>query len=313
MGRPIADSESTCYSGGRSEVPKFLAPPPQTRRDSVRHSSTEPCCAGTPAGRCTPRARSVAAPAPSFQTFAAFGVLRYRASSADMGLPRTVLHCPRRSAQGPRPPRLLGSVPLSRRGMQLFLRVGLLAVLGAAVACADDFEWIQKIATGPAGQKVQLQPRTYLIDKQYQLPRGTELRGAGTALGHRTVVKAVGSHYNACAGTASAPGLIQGRKGILLGDDTFVGGLHLVGMETTRLDCLYGTRSTITCGVAVAGRLSCLAAGRSHDRDARMCEQRGELPRAAERDRALRSCRAQSQLLWGIHWQRRPRRAERNR
>ena len=35
---PIAESESTCYSGGHTEVPKILAPPPQTRRDSERHS-----------------------------------------------------------------------------------------------------------------------------------------------------------------------------------------------------------------------------------------------------------------------------------
>ena len=35
---PIAESESRYHIGGRSEVPDFLAPPPQTRSDSVRHS-----------------------------------------------------------------------------------------------------------------------------------------------------------------------------------------------------------------------------------------------------------------------------------
>ena len=37
-GVPIAESESRYHIGGRSEVPKFLAPPPQTRSDSARHS-----------------------------------------------------------------------------------------------------------------------------------------------------------------------------------------------------------------------------------------------------------------------------------
>jgi hypothetical protein len=110
-----------------------------------------------------------------------------------------------------------------------------------------SFDWIRKIAAGPPGRKVQLEPKTYLIDKQYQLPRGTEVRGAGTAPGHRTVIKAVGSPYTACAGAASAPGLVQGRKGLLLGDDTYVGGFHFVGMETKRLDCLYAPVETPGC------------------------------------------------------------------
>eukprot|EP01046_Picozoa_sp_COSAG06_P034967 COSAG06_NODE_3710_length_4992_cov_24.566115_1_plen_171_part_00 len=112
---------------------------------------------------------------------------------------------------------------------------------------AGDFDWIAKIAAGPAGQKVQLEAKLYLIDKQYQLPRGTELRGAGTAPSSRTTIKAVGAPYNACAGTASGPGLIQGRKGLLLGDDTYVSGLHMVGMETKRLDCLYAMIETPGC------------------------------------------------------------------
>ena len=110
-----------------------------------------------------------------------------------------------------------------------------------------DFAWIRKIAAGPPGQKYVLDAKTFTIDKQYQLPRGTELRGAGTALEHRTVIKAVGKPYTACAGTASAPGAVQGRKGLLLGDDTYVSGLHMVGMETKRLDCLYAMIETPGC------------------------------------------------------------------
>ena len=101
------------------------------------------------------------------------------------------------------------------------------------------FDWIREIEASPGGRTVRLEAKTYLIDRQYQLPRGTELRGAGTALDKRTIIRAVGSPYTACAGTASAAGAVQGRKGLLLGDDTVVSGLHMVGMETTRLDCLY--------------------------------------------------------------------------
>ena len=93
------------------------------------------------------------------------------------------------------------------------------------------FDWIKEIESGPRNRKYVLDAGTYFIDRQYQLPPGTELRGAGTNPGHRTTIKAVGKPYNACAGTASAEGLVQGRKGILLGDNTYVGGLHMVGME----------------------------------------------------------------------------------
>ena len=112
---------------------------------------------------------------------------------------------------------------------------------------ADSFAWIKAIEAGPAGQKITLNASTYLIDRQYQLPRGTELRGVGTDRNHRTTIKAVGKPYNACAGNASASGLVQGRKGLLLGDNTYVSGLHMIGMETKRLDCLYAMIETPGC------------------------------------------------------------------
>ena len=111
----------------------------------------------------------------------------------------------------------------------------------------DAFDWIKSIESGPRGLKYVLDAKAYLIDRQYQLPPGTELRGAGTDPDHRTTIKAVGQPYNACAGAASAPGLVQGRKGLLLGDDTYVSGLHMVGMETRRLDCLYAMIETPGC------------------------------------------------------------------
>lgn len=99
------------------------------------------------------------------------------------------------------------------------------------------------------------QAKLYLIDMQYQLPTGTELRGVGTstrtgegagnAPQPQTVIQAVGPRYNACAGASiSGSGSKQGRKGILLGDDTYVGGFHFIGMETERLDCLYAPIET---------------------------------------------------------------------
>jgi hypothetical protein len=110
------------------------------------------------------------------------------------------------------------------------LHAALILGIGSAEYDAADherngsFAWIRGIAAGPTNQKLRLEAGTYLIDQQYQLPRGTELRGAGTVPGHRTEIKAVGKPYNACAGTASAPGRIQGRKGLLLGDNTYVAG-----------------------------------------------------------------------------------------
>eukprot|EP00729_Bicosta_minor_P008412 gene8412-10854_t len=122
------------------------------------------------------------------------------------------------------------------------------------------FDWIRKITAGPAGQKIQLEAsaKLYLIDMQYQLPTGTELRGVGTstrtgegagnAPQPQTVIQAVGPRYNACAGASiSGSGSKQGRKGILLGDDTYVGGFHFIGMETERLDCLYAPIETPGC------------------------------------------------------------------
>ena len=65
----------------------------------------------------------------------------------------------------------------------------------------DPFGWIRAIESGPTGQRIMLKAAVYKIDRQYQLPRGTELVGAGTnpAAG-RTVIRAVGKNYNDTCG-----------------------------------------------------------------------------------------------------------------
>ena len=109
-------------------------------------------------------------------------------------------------------------------------------VAGASTTPLPDgaFGWIRAIEAGPLGQKISLNASTvYLIDRQYQLPQGTEIRGAGTAPNNRTVIKAVGKPYAQNCGAFA-----KNRKGLVLGDNTVIRGLHLVGMETARLDCL---------------------------------------------------------------------------
>ena len=99
----------------------------------------------------------------------------------------------------------------------------------------DPFAWIRSIESGPTGRKITLKASTvYELDRQYQLPRGTELVGAGgTDPASRTVIRAVGKNYSYNCGPNAT-----NRKGLVLGDDTLVRGLHLIGMETKRMDCL---------------------------------------------------------------------------
>jgi hypothetical protein len=107
----------------------------------------------------------------------------------------------------------------------------------------DPFGWIRAIESGPAGQKIALNASTvYEIDRQYQLPRGTELVGAGTDPASRTVIRAVGSAYSYNCGANAT-----NRKGLVLGDDTVVRGLHVVGMETRRQPCLCAMIETPGC------------------------------------------------------------------
>ena len=106
----------------------------------------------------------------------------------------------------------------------------------------DPFGWIRAIESGPAGQKIVLKAAVYELDRQYQLPQGTELVGAGTNPASRTVIRAVGKNYSYNCGPNAT-----NRKGLVLGDDTVVRGLHLVGMETRRQPCLSAMIATPGC------------------------------------------------------------------
>jgi hypothetical protein len=121
----------------------------------------------------------------------------------------------------------------------------------------DPFGWIRAIESGPAGQKIALRASTvYELDRQYQLPRGTELVGAGTNPASRTVIRAVGKHYSTNCGPNAT-----NRKGVVLGDDTVVRGLHLVGMETARQPCLCAMIETPGCA---SGENTACAARKNH-------------------------------------------------
>jgi len=74
-----------------------------------------------------------------------------------------------------------------------------------------------------------LEAKTYYIDKQYQLPEGAEIHGAGSGKGG-TIVQAVGDPY-----TVLCDENAKNRKGFLFGDNTYIGKLHYIGMETMRL------------------------------------------------------------------------------
>eukprot|EP01043_Picozoa_sp_COSAG02_P051710 COSAG02_NODE_5477_length_4292_cov_13.353685_4_plen_486_part_00 len=102
------------------------------------------------------------------------------------------------------------------------------------------FDWIATIESSQGG-KFFLEARTYLIDRQYQLPAGTELRGAGSQAGG-TVIQAVGPPFNKNCGANA-----RNRKGLLLGDSTYLSGFHFIGSETARYDCLTAPVETPGC------------------------------------------------------------------
>eukprot|EP00927_Polykrikos_kofoidii_P056117 TRINITY_DN50292_c0_g1_i1.p1 TRINITY_DN50292_c0_g1~~TRINITY_DN50292_c0_g1_i1.p1 ORF type:complete len:440 (+),score=57.79 TRINITY_DN50292_c0_g1_i1:114-1433(+) len=117
----------------------------------------------------------------------------------------------------------------------------------------DPFKWISDIAAGSGG-RFQLERKTYYIDKQYQLPSNTEIRGAGSGP-EGTVIKAMGSLYDGiCGGNA------KNRKGFVLGDNTYIGQLHFVGMETKRF-----SDNQLLCGGAPFETPGCAGTGQFED------------------------------------------------
>jgi hypothetical protein len=118
------------------------------------------------------------------------------------------------------------------------------------------FEWIRSIEASSGG-RFFLNATTYLIDRQYQLPAGTELHGAGSQArcrdphsncsaaesdGGGTIIQAVGKPFNKNCGANA-----RNRKGLLLGDDTVVSGFHFIGSENGRYDCLTAPVETPGC------------------------------------------------------------------
>jgi len=90
------------------------------------------------------------------------------------------------------------------------------------------YNWIRGIAQ--KGGVHHLEAKTYLIDKQYQLPPNTEIHGAGSSKESGTVIKADGDRsYDAICGANA-----KNRKGFLLGDNNYIGQLHYIGAETKR-------------------------------------------------------------------------------
>lgn len=126
-------------------------------------------------------------------------------------------------------------------GLRSSLRVVWLVVAVVRCGCVgvSPFDWILDIEASGGGRSFHLNASEYLIDRQYQLPPGTQLRGGP---GGGTVIRAVGEPFESVCGENATH-----RKGLVLGDDTYVGQIHFVGMDTKRLDCLTAMVETPGC------------------------------------------------------------------
>jgi hypothetical protein len=91
---------------------------------------------------------------------------------------------------------------------------------------ANDFSWICDIEQGPTYQIYELEAKVYHIDRQYQLPQGTQLRGQGP---DRTRIYAVGK-----ASVYGCTEHVANRIGLVAGNDTYLGGFTFRGIETQR-------------------------------------------------------------------------------
>ena len=95
------------------------------------------------------------------------------------------------------------------------------------------FAWIATIEHGPAATHLLL-PKTYYIDRQYRLPDGTRIVGAGSGPGGTRVV-AVPTRPAQTSGHFHGCGLSHvNRQGFVLGSRTYIGKLHYVGFERSR-------------------------------------------------------------------------------
>eukprot|EP01050_Picozoa_sp_SAG11_P032637 SAG11_NODE_10704_length_811_cov_0.977528_1_plen_199_part_10 len=105
-----------------------------------------------------------------------------------------------------------------------------------AAAPADRrFAWIAAIESGAQDATYELNAQTYYIDRQYLLPNGTQLVGAGSGEAGGTRVVAVatrpaqkGGHFHGC-------GLNHvNRIGFVLGSRCRIANLHYTGIERAR-------------------------------------------------------------------------------
>jgi hypothetical protein len=124
-----------------------------------------------------------------------------------------------------------------------------------------SFDWIERIENSTAGGKFFLGAGTFLIDRQYQLPPGTEIHGARSAhrcrkpggCNARTIIQAVGPPFDKNCGVNAS-----NRKGFLLNDNTYIGGFHYIGSETAR----YGATVQLPCYLAcITAQLNWMTTG----------------------------------------------------
>lgn len=116
-------------------------------------------------------------------------------------------------------------------------QVALVATLAIAAASPEETCSREICNIDAEGQTIWLEARTYMIDKQILLPKGTRLIGAGIG---KTIIKAHGpglGREDHCRNKNEC------RRGFILNDNTYVSGFTFVGRDHGRWgdnDCLFG-------------------------------------------------------------------------
>jgi len=109
------------------------------------------------------------------------------------------------------------------------------------------FQWIANISYGLTNKKIfHLDPGTYLIDKQYEIPEGVTLLGSGSAgssFGNTTIraIPSIKESSSLCWENAVY------RKGFLLNKNTHIGKFHFIGADNRLLN----NDDDFPCGGAV--------------------------------------------------------------
>jgi hypothetical protein len=124
---------------------------------------------------------------------------------------------------------------------------GLQLLAGAAAGATSQqppragdarFSWIAAIERGGGGGVHQLEAREYYIDRQYLLPPGTTLLGAGSAgSSTRTTIVAVPTRPAQVGPTRlGCNGNHVNRQGFVLSSRAHIGHFHYVGFDTHRFN-----------------------------------------------------------------------------